>query len=126
MWTDRLAFIGAGNIAEVIIDRLVSLGSLNPAHIYACDIRAERRVYLRERFRGIQTSEDPREALQFAKCVLIATPAGAVVSVMREIRPALTREHVLVCLATSVSLAQLEKLAGEAAVVRALMNTPSL
>jgi pyrroline-5-carboxylate reductase len=27
MWTEKLAFIGAGNIAEVIIDRLVALGS---------------------------------------------------------------------------------------------------
>jgi len=126
MWTDKLAFIGAGNIAEVIIDRLVTLGSLTPAHIFACDIRADRRAYLRERFRGIHTSEDPREAVQFAKCIIIATPADAVAPVMREIHPAFKADHIVVCLATSVPLAQLEKLAGETAVVRALMNTPSL
>lgn len=126
MWTDKLSFIGAGNIAEVIIDRLVSLGSLTPAHIFVCDIRSDRRAYLRERFRGIHTSEDPREAVQFARCVIIATPADAVVPVMRSIRPSFTPDHLLVCLATSVPLAQLEKLAGETAVVRALVNTPSL
>ncbi len=126
MWTDKLAFIGAGNIAEVIINRLVAIGSLPASHMFACDIRAERRAYLRERFNGIHTSEAPREAAQFAKCVILGTPAGAVATVVREIRPVLTTEHVLVCLATSVPLAELEKLANGMAVVRALVNTPSL
>lgn len=126
MWTDKLAFIGAGNIAEVIINRLVTIGSLPASHMFACDVRAERRAYLRERFTGIHTSEDPREAVQFAKCVILGTPAGAVPGVMREIRPVLTSEQVLICLATSVPLAELEKLANGVAVVRALVNTPSL
>jgi pyrroline-5-carboxylate reductase len=126
MWTDKLAFIGAGNIAEVIMDRLIAIGSLPPSHIFACDIRADRRSYLRQRFKGIHTSEDPREAAQFSNCIIIGTPAGAVASVMHEIRPSLTSAHVLICLATSVPLAELEKLAGGSAVVRALVNTPSL
>jgi len=126
MWTDRLGFIGVGNIAEVIMDRLVTVGSLPPSHMFACDILASRRAYLREHFQGLHTSEDPREAAQFAQCVIIGTPASAVPSVIREIRPVLTPNHVLVCLATSVPLAQLEKLAGETGVVRALVNTPSL
>ncbi len=126
MWTDRLGFIGVGNIAEVIMDRLVTVGSLPPSHMFACDILAGRRAYLRERFQGLHTSEDPREAAQFAQCVIIGTPASAVPPVIREIRPVLTPNHVLVCLATSVPLAQLEKLAGETGVVRALVNTPSL
>ncbi len=126
MWTDKLAFIGAGNIVEVIMDRLISIGSLPPAHMFACDIRADRRAYLRQRFKGLHTSEDPREAVQFGNCVIIGTPASAVPAVMREIRPTLTSTHLLICLATSVPLAELEKLAGATAVVRALVNTPSL
>jgi pyrroline-5-carboxylate reductase len=126
MWTDKLAFIGAGNIVEVIVDRLVTVGSLPPSHMFACDIRADRRVYLRERFKGLHTSEEPREAVQFASCIIIGTPASAVPSVLHEIRASLTPEHVLICLATSVPLAELEKLSGGTAVVRALVNTPSL
>jgi pyrroline-5-carboxylate reductase len=126
MWTDKLAFVGAGNIAEVIMDRLITIGSLSPSHMFACDILADRRAYLRQRFTGLHTSEDPREAVQFAKCIIIGTPASAVPSVIHEIRPALTSAHVLICLATSAPLAELEKLAGENAVVRALVNTPSL
>lgn len=126
MWTDKLAFIGAGNIVEVIMDRLITVGSLPASHLFACDIRADRRAYLRERFRGLHTSEDPREAVQFAQCVIIGTPASAVSSVLHEIRPALTSTHVLICLATSVPLAELEKVTGATAVVRALVNTPSL
>ncbi len=126
MWTDKLAFIGAGNIVEVIMDRLVTVGSLSPSHMFACDIRADRRAYLREHFQGLHTSEDPREAVRFANCVIIGTPASAVPSVLHEIRNALTPAHVLICLATSVPLAELEKLTGETGVVRALLNTPSL
>jgi pyrroline-5-carboxylate reductase len=126
MWTDKLAFIGAGNIAEVMIDRLVSIGSLAPSQIFACDIRADRRSYLRHRFRGVHTSEDPREAAEFARMVIIATPPEAVLPVMNEIRHSLTRHHMVVSLATAVSLAKLEQVAGETPVVRALVNTPSL
>lgn len=126
MWTDALAFIGAGNIAEVIMDRLVNLGSLTPSHLFACDVNSTRRAYLRQRFHGLRTSEDPQEAARFARCVVIATPPEAVLGVVREIRPVLSNTHMVVCLATSVSLSQLEKAAGEVPIVRALVNTPSL
>jgi pyrroline-5-carboxylate reductase len=126
MWTDKLGFIGSGNIVEVIMDRLITVGSLSPSHMFACDIRADPRAYLRERFRGVHTSEDPREAVRFANCIIIGTPASAVASVLREIGPALTSAHILICLATSVPLAELEKLSGGTAVMRALVNTPSL
>ncbi len=126
MWTDALAFVGAGNIAEVMMDRLVDMGSLTPSHLFACDINSNRRAYLRQRFHGLRTSEDPREAARFARCVVIATPADAVLSVIREIRPAFSDTHIVISLATSVSLAQLERVAGEVPVARAVINTPSL
>ncbi len=126
MWTDKLAFIGAGNIAEVLMDRLVTVGSLPPSQMFACDILADRRTYLRMRFRGLHTSEDPREAVRFAEYVILGTPAPAVSGVLREIQPALTPAHVVICLATSVPLAELEKVANGNAVVRALVNSASL
>lgn len=126
MWTEKLAFIGAGNIAEVIIDRLAALGSLSPSHIFTCDIRADRRTYMRHRFRGIHTSEDPREAVEFAKCIVIATPPQAVLPVMREIRSSLMHHNLVLSLTTEVSLAKLEEIAGDVPVIRALVSTPSL
>ena len=126
MWTDEMAFIGAGNIAEIVMDRLVNLGSLTPAQLFACDISATRRAYLRERFRGLRTSEDPQEAARFSRCVVIATPPGAVLNVVHEIRPMLSANHILVSLATSVSIAQIEKAAGDVHVVRVLINSASL
>lgn len=126
MWTDKLAFIGAGNIAQIIMDRLIDVGSLAAGQIFACDNRFERRAYLRENYRGMHTSEDPREAAGFSKCIVLATPAPAVLPVLREIRPVLTRDHLVLCLATSVSLGQLEAVLGEVPVVRGMVNTPSL
>jgi len=126
MWTDKLAFIGAGNIAEVLIDRLTSIGSLTPSHIFATDISATRRSRLRQRFEGLLTSEDNREAPRFAKCVIIATPPHAVIPVVKEIHSLLSPDHVLLCLATSVSLARLEEAAGAVVAIRALINSPSM
>ncbi|MBI3403885.1 MAG: NAD(P)-binding domain-containing protein [Acidobacteria bacterium] len=126
MWTNKIAFIGAGNIAEVIMDRLVAIGSHNPTQFFACDTKTTRRSYLREHFLGLRTSEDPREAVQFARLVFIATPADAALGAIHEVCHILTPEHVLVCLATSVRLAQLEAAAPDAAVARALINTPSM
>jgi pyrroline-5-carboxylate reductase len=94
--------------------------------MFACDIRADRRSYMRHRFRGIRTSEDPHEAAEFARCILIVTPPDAVLPVLEEIRHVLTKDHIVVSLATAVTLAQMEKIAGDTPVVRALVNTPSL
>lgn len=126
MWTDTLAFVGAGNIAEVIMDRLVDIGSLTPSHLFACDINASRRSYLRHRYRGLRTSEDPVEAARFARCIMIATPPEAVMGVLHDLKPALFPSHLIVCLATSVSLQQLEKAVGNVGVARAVINTPSM
>lgn len=39
---EKIAFLGAGIITEVWVDRLISCGAIQPANILATDIRAER------------------------------------------------------------------------------------
>lgn len=47
---ERIAFLGAGSIAEVWIERLLTLGALAPGQVFASDVRSERLDWLRERW----------------------------------------------------------------------------
>lgn len=121
----RLAFIGAGIIAGVWMERLLSAGAAVPEQIMACDIRLERLEQLGQQL-GVRTSLNNRDAATFARMVIIAAPPSEILPVIREIRPSLGPDHSVVSLAAGVSLAALERELGAVPAVRVTPNTPAL
>lgn len=120
----KMAFLGAGVIAEVWIERLLASQATVPDRILACDPRAEQLQKLKTRW-GVGTSQENRRGAEFGDIVVLATPPPATLAVIREVRPVLAPEKTLVSLAAAVSLATLEE-AGGVPVVRVMPNTPSL
>ncbi|MHB9156163.1 MAG: pyrroline-5-carboxylate reductase family protein, partial [Endomicrobiales bacterium] len=47
----KIAFIGAGNMAEALIAGLVACGRVAAKNIVAVDIRKERLAYLKKKYR---------------------------------------------------------------------------
>lgn len=122
---EKLAFIGAGKIAEVWMDRLIMSGIVSPTDVMACDVRPERLAQIQAKFKNVQSSADNREAARFAHVLVLATPPGEVLKVLAQLRKELSAEHLLVCLAAGVPLAKLEE-AAKVPVVRVMPNTPAL
>lgn len=122
---ENLAFLGAGIITAVWMERLLASGATGPEQIMACDVRPERLKELSKQLR-LRTSLENREGAEFARIVVLAPPPSAVVPVLREIRPALGPMHVVISLAAGVPLAKLEQEAVDTAVVRVMPNTPAL
>lgn len=121
---EKLACIGGGSIAEVLIERLLSTGAMQPGGILATDVRPDRLEELASRF-GIHTSANNSSAPEFADWLILAVPPPAALPVLMEIQP-LRAEHRVVSLAAAVPLAALQSAAAPAGATRVMPNAPSL
>lgn len=121
---EKLAFIGAGSIAEAWLEGFLAKG-IPPEQMMACDPRPDRLEEIARRWK-LPTSAVNREGVEFADFVILATPPPLTLPVLNEIRPALQERQVVVSLAAGVSLAALEQAAGNTPVVRIMPNIASL
>ena len=122
----RLAFIGGGNMARSLIGGLVQKGC-DPRRISVADPSAEQRALLTQRFPVMATADNRAAAegadlLVFAvKPQMLRAAAEGLAAPLRGKRP------LIVSIAAGISEPDLRSwLGGEAAIVRAMPNTPAL
>lgn len=121
-----IAFIGGGNMAASLIGGLIADGY--PAdRIRVADPDLARCQGLNERF-GVHTGADNQAAAQGAAAVVLAVKPQLVQEVAKALGPGLRDSKVLwLSIAAGVQVTDLARwLSGEAAVVRAMPNTPAL
>ncbi|MEX1139159.1 MAG: pyrroline-5-carboxylate reductase [Bacteroidota bacterium] len=122
----RIAFLGAGIIAEVFIERLLKSGGAQPEEILATDPREERLNELRSRF-GIQISQDNKVGADFGDIIVLAMPPGAVKAVLSESCQAVHEGQMMISFAAAVPTWLIESvLCKPVPVVRVIPNIPSL
>ncbi len=120
----RLAFVGAGVMAESMIAGLLKQGMIPPGHIVASHPRADRRHKLEERF-GISTVESNREAAQEADLVVLTIKPQVLKAVMRQLFGSLSPEQVVVSVIAGAPIDVLMDGLGHEAIVRVMPNTPA-
>ncbi len=121
----RLAFIGAGNMAEAIVAGLLHGGHLPPAQIIASDIRSGRLADIRNTY-NVAVTENNHEAAAAADVILLAVEPQVLDEVLGEIAPAAGNAKLVVSVAAGYPIARLEShLSGTRRIVRAMPNTPS-
>lgn len=119
----RVAIVGAGVMAEAMIGGLLA-DSLDPSHLVASHPRSERREALVERH-AIGVVASNADAVTGAEIVVVAVKPQMLGRVMRELRPALGDDQVVLSIVAGATLRSLTTGLGHAAVVRAMPNTPS-
>lgn len=123
--TNKIAFIGGGQMAEALIGGLLA-GQVCPAEsIWATDPVAERRDRLKSQF-GILVGSANREAVAWADVVVLAVKPQALPAVLGELGPTLARALVISIVAGVTIRTIAEQMAGAMRVVRAMPNTPAL
>jgi len=124
-FAEKIAFVGAGNIAEAWIERLIASGFAVPEQILAADIRPEP-LEKRDRRWGIRTTGKNADAAGFGDLLVLAVPPPATLPVLQEVAPSLRAGLIVVSLAAAVPLEMLEQAVGGRPVVRVMPNTPAL
>ena len=122
----RVGFVGSGNMGEALIRGLLAASLVPADHITATDVRADRAAQLARQF-GITTHADNRRLVREADVVILAVKPQIMASVLAEVAPAVTAQHLLVSIAAGVSTTAMRKALGkEARIVRVMPNTPAL
>ena len=119
-----LGIVGAGVMAEAMIEALLAGGHAAPGAMIASHPRAERRDKLGSRF-GIQTVQANAAAVEPSSVVVLAVKPQLLAHVMREIRSSLRPEQLVVSIVAGATLLTLTRGLDHPAVVRAMPNTPA-
>lgn len=121
-----LAVLGAGRLGETLIRGLLDAGAVEPAQVIATAGHAAR-VQAVQAAHGVRGAGTNAEAVRDADVVLLAVKPQTVPGVLEEIAPVMTERQLLISVAASVGLAQLQQpFARAVPVIRAMPNTPAL
>ncbi|MFK8023137.1 MAG: pyrroline-5-carboxylate reductase [Ilumatobacter sp.] len=115
-----VVMIGGGNMGAALLGGMIESGRFDPASLAVVERLDERRLHLEDRFPAVIVTD---EVPPCAAAVIAVKPDG--VSAAVEAAVAAGARRVL-SIAAGVTLATLVEAAGEAAVVRAMPNTPAL
>lgn len=124
--TQRIAFIGAGNMAGALIGGLLADG-LRPDQLVAADPDPAKRTALSTAC-GIQTVADNSEAVADAGAVVLAVKPQVLRPVAEGLAATLQRQRpLIISIAAGIRCKSLQQwLGGGLALVRAMPNTPAL
>jgi pyrroline-5-carboxylate reductase len=121
----RWGFIGAGRMATAIIRGMLRVGTPTEA-ISASDPNPLARAGLVGET-GIATFDSNAEVIRASDVVVLAVKPQSMASVLAELRPLITADHLVVSVAAGVSLATLANgLGDDRRIARAMPNTPAL
>jgi len=120
----RIAFVGAGNMAEAMVRGLVAAQAVAAADVACADPSETRRDLFASL--GCRAFEENAEAVRGAALVVLAVKPQQMDAALASIAPALGEKACILSIAAGVPTGRIEsKLAG-ARVVRAMPNTPLL
>jgi pyrroline-5-carboxylate reductase len=118
----RIVIIGGGNLGTAISEGLTKSCFIEPQHIIITKRNIKTLKHLEDA--GIMVSDNNSESVQYADLVVLCVKPFQVNEVLDEIKDVLTDKHVLVSVATGVSIEQITNVIGKkVSVVRAMPNT---
>lgn len=124
--TLKIGFLGAGKMASALAKGFIAARIVPAEHLIASDVyEAARGAFTRDV--GAAATASNLDVLRFANVLVLAVKPDQVANVLAEIKPAFTREHLLISIAAGVTLKKLESgLPENSRVVRVMPNTPAL
>lgn len=121
----KIVFIGGGNMARSLIGGLVADG-LSADNIHVLDTQKAVRQTLKQTF-AVQVHDDLASAVASADVIVLAVKPQQMQDVVKSLASVWPANALLISIAAGIRLADLGRwLQKDAAIVRAMPNTPSL
>ena len=123
--TQKVAFVGGGQMAEALIGGILAARLCEPDHIRVSDPVAERLDFLKTKY-GVSTSGSNAEIASWGDIVVLAVKPQVLERVLKEIEGCLAKPLV-VSIVAGVPIVRITDLCGKGTrVIRAMPNTPAL
>src|SRR5262245_587460 len=122
----RIGFLGAGKMATALAGGWLAAGLAARDRLLAGDPLPAARDAFRSATEARVTA-DNREVVRQSDVLIVAVKPQSMAALLAEVRPAVTRDHLVVSVAAGVTLRQLaDGLGGDRRLVRVMPNTPCL
>ncbi len=126
MGPNGIGFIGGGMMAEALIKGFLKKDLYKPQEILVSEPNLQRKQYLEE-FYGFLTTDKNLEVLAKRRIVILAVKPQVMEGVLKEIKEAVSPEHLLITIAAGLPLSFYEKrLPPGTRLVRVMPNTCAL
>jgi pyrroline-5-carboxylate reductase len=121
-----IAFIGAGNMAEALVQGVLAAKTISSERVWVTDVRSERLAFMRERY-GVHGTANNREAVSAADVIILAVKPQQMTVVLKDLKPSMSADKLIVSIAAGVTTGRIEQELGDRVrVVRVMPNTPAL
>jgi pyrroline-5-carboxylate reductase len=121
----KLAVLGTGKLGSILLRAYLKQGLFSPKHVTAT-VRHEEKASILARDLGVNVSTDNRKAVKAAEIVLLAVKPQVVGDVLKEIKPHLGKNTLIISVAASVPTAYIaQRIGDKTPVIRAMPNTCS-
>jgi len=122
----KIGVIGAGNMGEALIRGLLRSRLVRPFELIASNRNKEKLAACRRKYQ-IHTSSSNQEVLEGAQTIILAVKPQNMDEVLPEIRPLLSKEHLVISIAAGIDTQKLRKgLGNRPPLVRVMPNLPAL
>jgi pyrroline-5-carboxylate reductase len=119
-----VAFVGAGTMAEAMIQALLGAEAVSAEQVVASHPRAERAEELQVRY-GIRVTPDNARAAREADVVVLSVKPQVLARVMADLRGQLRAEALVFSIVAGMPMATIAAGLDHEAVVRTMPNTPA-
>lgn len=121
---EKVAFIGAGSMAEAILTGILEKKFLRPNQIFVTNRSNTERLQRLSTLFHVHTSSDKKEILDNADVVILSMKPKDVTEALQSIQPHVTSDQLIVSVLAGVSTDYIsDQLECEVPVVRAMPNT---
>ncbi len=122
----KIAFLGAGNMAEALVAGIVKGKLAEPENILATDIASTRLEILKDRY-YIQVGSQNSEAVMWADVIILCVKPNVMTKVLGDIQGSLSDKQLVISVAAGVPLNNIQATIGQTIpLVRAMPNTPAV
>lgn len=123
--TQKLAFVGGGQMAEALVGGLIAANLCVPERIWATDPVADRLDVLKRQY-GIRVGQSNRDALLWADIVVLAVKPQVLDAVLKD-APVEIQKTLVLSVAAGIPIRSIaEKCGAGTKVIRAMPNTPAM
>ena len=120
-----IGFLGAGKMATALAVGWKDAGLANAADCLATDVSAEACAAFTTAS-GIKTAPGSKDVLLKCKTIILAVKPQAMATLLTEIKPLLTPDHLIISIAAGINLETLAQGTGSTRLIRVMPNTPAL
>jgi len=121
----KIGFIGGGKMASAIMKGIISSKWCNSNEIIVSDKNKDALQKLHDEYK-VNITENNIDVIKNSKVILFAVKPFVLRDVLEEIKPYITKEHIILSIAAGISINTIEEITGKIPVVRIMPNTPAL